>query len=53
KSNSRSLDMHISHLRRKLRVVTAPDPAPVIEVERGRGYVLSGWQGKPGATVVK
>lgn len=53
KTNSRSLDMHISHLRRKLRVVTAPDPAPVIEVERGRGYVLSGWQGKPGATVVK
>lgn len=53
KSHSRSLDMHISHLRRKLRVVTAPDPAPVIEVERGRGYVLSGWHGKRHATVVK
>ena len=49
-SGSRALDMHISNLRRKLRVVCAPEPPPSIEVERGHGYRLTGWKGrrKPG-----
>lgn len=53
KSGSRSLDMNISNLRRKLRIVTAPESSPRIDVERGRGYRLAGWHGKSSPTVVK
>lgn len=52
-ANSRALDMHISNLRRKLRVVCAPGEPPAIEVERGHGYRLTGWKGRRAPTVVE
>ncbi len=52
-SSSRALDMHISNLRRKLRVVCAPDSPPSIEVERGHGYRLVGWRGRRATSSVK
>ena len=51
--HSRSLDMNISNLRRKLRIVTAPESPPRIEVERGRGYRLVGWEGATSPSNVK
>lgn len=52
-SGSRALDMHISNLRRKLRVVCVPSDPPSIEVERGHGYRLTGWKGRQTPTIVK
>jgi len=43
RAGSRSLDMHISNLRRKLRYVSSPDQGPRIEAVRGQGYRLLGW----------
>lgn len=43
-SSSRSLDMHISNLRKKMRIVSAPAPGPSIEVRRGVGYRLVDWE---------
>ena len=42
-ASSRSLDMHISNLRKKMRIVSAPSPGPSIEVRRGVGYRLVEW----------
>ena len=43
---NRALDVHVSHLRRKLRVACIE--APVIRVFRGIGYALQGGIGHPG-----
>ncbi len=42
-TSSRSLDMHISNLRKKIRMISAPAPGPSIEVQRGVGYRLVDW----------